>query len=104
MAEVDWYAAGIEPLRMARGWALITGSEGEDPTARAFFLDEDTADACAAIYVSDEVGPLFFDPSVVLAVVHDGEIYASNDYTIDTHEKLEAAITSALAAAKEGGR
>ncbi len=105
LGEINWYAAGIEPCGMSRGWVIVTGSEGEDPTPRAFFLDEETANTCAALRVpcgEGDTEPLFFDPSVELAVVCGGEIFASNDYTIDTHEKLEAALSSTIAAFRKG--
>lgn len=75
------------------GWAVFTGIEGEDPTFRAFFVDEDTARKCAVLRDPDlSEEELFFEPCVSVAVVTERGIVASNDYEIDTHEKLRAKL------------
>ena len=91
----DWDKPPKEPLIegyiLTEGWAVFTGSEGEDPSFRAFFKDEDTARALAEL--RDEDGdPYFFDPYVAPAVTHKGVVYIANDYRVNTHEELIAAL------------
>lgn len=80
------------------GWAVFSGSEGEDPKFEGFFLTQEDAQAVAEAPHPDldQGDCLFFDSSWSRAVLTaDFGIVAANDYTIDTHEKLRARIAEA---------
>lgn len=91
MSEPSLYDWGLERDEKARGYAVFGGAEGETPEILAFFYDE--TDAQAFCEAKDKDGErLVGDPGIALAIVDEGGIWASNDYTDKTHEDLQKRV------------
>lgn len=84
---------GVEVVLVGlRGWAIFTGSEGDDPSFCGFFADRDDAEAAIALLDPDDAAcPRFCDPVVVEAVLTEHGLVCSNDYEC-SHADIEKRV------------
>jgi len=93
------YAEGVEVCPKVDGWVVITGKEGEDFHPVAFFFDKARAEQYCDLTYDDGDGniePVAFDACALEAVVIRDRIVCSNDFTIDSPEKLREHVERAL--------
>jgi len=85
------YEHGIDLHPLCRGWAIYTGSEGESPDFRGFFLNRLDAENVVRVSSSLDI-PLFWEPCIVPAILTEHGIITANDCELDTPEKLSEHI------------
>jgi hypothetical protein len=73
----------IETQDDRTGWALFTGSEGEDPTFVAFFQHRSMAESYIEACSKDSDAPWYlFEPCIAPAVVTADGILVANHYDL----------------------
>jgi hypothetical protein len=80
----------------AQVFAVFSGRDSEDPNVVAIVFDESVANAMVrAVNPDDCTNDLIFDGCVAPAVVDSHEnLLVANDYEVDDHPKLAAALES----------
>lgn len=89
----------MEILECDRFWAVFAGAEGEDVKLIALFPRRELAEQYIKLPDPDEPGEtLVFDPAIDVAVIHDGAIWFGNNFEIETHDQLIAALEAGRSA------
>lgn len=97
------YEHGVSAEMDLEGWSIHTGCEGEDPTFVGFLVDKGDAEFLLTRKQEDDPACAYYtDPSIDVAIVKEHGIITSNDFAVDTHDKLETHVLNAIKAAVRG--